>query len=204
LFTICAAAWLAKHGHLLNRLQLNFGDDDTDHAAEETAVAAALQEAAAGSRSGSLHITSCKLEAAWFASTAILQALPASKVTSLEFGIRIPSVTSESTYFRRMRVLGQAFSRLQQLRQLNLSLESSHAEPGVGRVLRHMSALTNLTSLTVPEVRNTRARITTVEKVLFARCCFGQHLQLLTMLFAAHATLVCMTSALHQWRSMLA
>jgi hypothetical protein len=68
---------------MLYELQLDMREDIEGNFLEDRSaaatVAAALQEAAAGSRSGSLHITSCKLTAAGFDSTAILRALPASR-----------------------------------------------------------------------------------------------------------------------------
>jgi hypothetical protein len=121
-------------------------------------VAVALQETAAGSRSRSLHITSCKLTAADPYSTAILRALPASKLTSLEFEISVPGdppapdVLFKMSKHPNMLLLGLAFKKLQQLRQLNLSVDHSLDDIGVGYALRHMSALTNLTSLNLPEV----------------------------------------------------
>jgi hypothetical protein len=151
LFT-CAAAWLAKRGHLLKELQLDFGRHPSDRAAAEAAVAAALQAAAAGSRTGSLHITSCKLKAAGPGSAAILQALPAGKLTSLEVIISMPGKTPADILFSNMLSLGQAFMPLQQLRQVKLSEDYRGADIRVGPALRHMSALTNLTSLTMPEV----------------------------------------------------
>jgi hypothetical protein len=52
-----------------------------------------------------------------------------------------------------MPVLGQAFSLLQYLRQLKLSKGNCLNDIGIGLALQGISALTNLTSLTLPEVR---------------------------------------------------
>jgi hypothetical protein len=73
----------------------------------------------------------------------------------LEFHISVPDNTSEELiYLVNMLVLGHAFTSLQQLRQLKLSDHHSPEDDiGVGHALRHMSALTNLTSLSVPQVR---------------------------------------------------
>jgi hypothetical protein len=128
------------------------GRNALERAAAETAVAAALHEVAASSRSGSLHITSCKLTAAGPDSADILQALPASKLTSLEFEICIPDDTLIAAKLLDMALLGRAFSSMQQLRQLKLSDDFCMGDVGVALALRRMSALTNLTSLTVPEV----------------------------------------------------
>jgi hypothetical protein len=89
----------------------------------EVAVAAALRTAAAGSRSGSLHITSCKMIQAGPDSAAILQAIPASKLTSLEVNYDFwkPRGTPEEMLLSDMLVLGQTIQSLQQLRQLRLS-----------------------------------------------------------------------------------
>jgi hypothetical protein len=54
-----------------------------------------------------------------------------------------------------MHALGQAFESMHQLRQLKLSDDYIRdGDEGERRTLRHMSALTNLTSLTVPRVRD--------------------------------------------------
>jgi hypothetical protein len=164
-----AAAWLSKHGHLLSELQLHMGQNPSDRAAAATAVAAALHEAAASSRSGNLHITSCKLRAAGPDSADILQALPASKLTSLEFEISIPDETPTDAMLWDMAMLGRAISSLQQLRQLRLS--DCIGDAGVGLALRRLSNLTNLTSLTMPQV--TLVCITGVRSVPIAHCCSG-------------------------------
>jgi hypothetical protein len=148
----CAAAWLVKRGHLLNELQLDVAQMRSDRAAAEIAVAAALQAAAAGSRTGSLHITSCSLFEAGPDSTAILQALPASKLTSLAFNFSVPYDNPAENTFVSMVVLGHALSSMQQLRQLKLSDNNCMDGIDMGLALQSMSALTNLTSLTLQEV----------------------------------------------------
>jgi hypothetical protein len=101
--------------------------------AAETAIAAALQTAAAGSRSGSLHITSCSMEAAGADSAAILRALPASKLTSLQFEYDFftpycsqqeEAKLADETTLAEVWALGQAIKSLQQLRQLQLKEHS--------------------------------------------------------------------------------
>jgi hypothetical protein len=153
LIPCCAAVWLAKRGHLLNELRLDLAQMRSDRAAAEIAVAAALQAAAAGSRTGSLHITSCNLFEAGPSSTAILQALPASKLTSVAFNFSVPYDASAEDTIVSMVVLGHALSSLQQLRQLKLSDNNCMDGIGMGLALQSMSGLTNLTSLTLQEVR---------------------------------------------------
>jgi hypothetical protein len=159
------AAWLAKHGHLLNKLQLGLHkgsrfmqlyDRPVNSvafcAAAETAIAGGLQAAAAVA--GGLHISACKLAAAGPDCPAILQALSASKLSSLDLSISLPEKTSPDDKDALLEEIGHAFASLRQLKQLKMSGCGQCLDYiGVGSALQELSALTTLTSLNVPEVR---------------------------------------------------
>jgi hypothetical protein len=156
--TLLAAAWLTKHGHLLSRLDLcmrqgSFNYPTQHHhqhvAAAELGIAASLRAAAAGNHPHNLQISSCKLSGAGPDSAAILQALPGSTLTSLEYHTALPWLSNEAL----ADDFGRALAGLQQLRQLNMS--SRDTWHMFGATLRGFgTALTSLTRLSMPLVSN--------------------------------------------------
>jgi hypothetical protein len=128
----------------------------SERSAAELAIAAALEKAtAAGSSSGSssLCIRSCKLKGAGLDSTAILQALPGSSLTSLRLDLQMPHKADASDIHALMDRLATVLPSLQQLQQLTVyDIAFWTHELAYDRMLSGFSALTNLTSLTLPEV----------------------------------------------------
>jgi hypothetical protein len=119
----------------------------------ELAIAEALQKAAAGSSSsGGLCIRSCRLAGAGLNSAAILQALPGSCLTSLRLDMRTP-VAAASDIHALMGRLAGVLPSLQQLQELHFfdCFYCNH-KVAYNAVISGFGALTNLTSLTLPEV----------------------------------------------------
>jgi hypothetical protein len=115
-------------------------------------MAAALEKAATAA-AGGLHIRSCKLAGASLDIPAVLQALPASSLTSLVLEMRIPEAAAASDIHALINRLSTVLPSLQQLQQLYLH------DPGFfdrsinySPVLSGFGALTNLQHLVLPQV----------------------------------------------------
>jgi hypothetical protein len=135
----------------------------SQQSAAELAIAAAIGEAAvpaegssssssSSSSKGGLCICHCKLAVAGLNSTAILQALPGSCLTSLEMDMNVSDYTDPEIYATIDR-LAVVLPSLQQLRELHLNdnYHFSHMVP-YDAVLSGLGALTSLTGLTLPDV----------------------------------------------------
>jgi hypothetical protein len=120
---------------------------------QQLAIAAALHAAAAAAASQphGLHISSCKLIGAGPDSTAILQALPGSTLTSLDYNTTEPG-EGQGTLALAKKV-EEAMAATQQLRQLCISSCGTWVEVVFNAALQHIIGLTNLTSLTMPTLR---------------------------------------------------
>jgi hypothetical protein len=116
----------------------------------ELAIAAALEKAAAA---GGMCIRSCKLAGASFDSTAVLQALPGSTLTSLDLDLQTPEKATASETQALMGRLSTVLPSLQQLQRLRLH-DATFYDHDItwDAVLSGFSALTNLTHVNLPEV----------------------------------------------------
>lgn len=156
--------WLAKCACLVDSLELQlspsvFGcttcPSTSQQSATELTYAAALQKAAAAGPDG-LRIRSCKLAGVGLESAAILQALPGSTLTSLELHLRVPRDEAASGAHALMGRLSKVLPSLQQLHELRLRGCSFDGAVSYAPVLCGFGALTNLTSLSLPEVGDTQ------------------------------------------------
>jgi hypothetical protein len=155
------AGWLAKCGCLVSTLELKMLPKPSKYAlssrlsertAAEQAIATALQAASAAgaatdSGASGLIMRSCKLSNVGLGSAAILQALPGSTLTSLEFNINLADATPANAVRALSAELGTALQRLQQLQMLSLSsCGSNERDLGFDLPLRGFGDLTNLTA----------------------------------------------------------
>jgi hypothetical protein len=124
----------------------------SQRSAIELAIAAALEKAAVAA-AGGLHIRSCKLSGASLDITAVLQALPASSLTSLDLSLHLNQVAADSDIHALMGRLSTALPSLHQLQKLHLLDDSFYDHYiAVGPVLSGFGALTNLECLVLSQV----------------------------------------------------
>jgi hypothetical protein len=155
-----AAGWLAKCGPLVSSLELQLIPKGvcwrdlpiaSQRSQAELAIAAALETAAAAA-AGGLRICSCKLAHAGLDIGAVLQALPASSLTSLDVELDLVPCIHENGAAAEIQALMTELSTvlpsLQQLLQLRLQyFDFDDRGAAFAPVVSGFGALTNLTHL---------------------------------------------------------
>jgi hypothetical protein len=171
--------WLAKNAHLASALELHLLPEpessqcrleaelhNTLRESAEQAIAAALEAAAAAvasgnaaagtaassSSAGGWSISSCKLATGSFGCMGILQAFPASSLTSLDVDLCVDDAAAQETllWLDRLAVVLTSQKRLQEL-YLRDSRFCNY-DVGFESALRGAASLTQLTRLQLPQV----------------------------------------------------
>jgi hypothetical protein len=171
------AGWLAKNVRLASALELHLlpessqcmQDPDlynTLRESAEQAIAAALEAAAAAVASGDAaagtaassssaagwSISSCKIAAGSFGCMGILQAIPASSLTSLDVDLCVDNAAAQQILLWLDR-LAAVLTSQQRLQELYLrDSRFCNYDVGFESMLRGTASLTQLTKLQLPQV----------------------------------------------------
>jgi hypothetical protein len=139
---VCSAEWLAKYGILAGSLELQLTPTQaqkqllspSQQLSTELAVVAALQKAAAAGSNGqgALCIRACRLAGFNLNTTAVLQALPSSTLSSLDLDLHVHSGAAAADIYAlwgRLATVLPLFQQLQQLRLRNVSFHNPVVSP---------------------------------------------------------------------------